>query len=157
MIEKEWSSDNPSELPGLQSPVPEIRKPGGGYVPEIGDRVIDQVRREEEEGDGVVPQNVPTVDEAIERQRKKMNMPFAGEDPERHFLEMEQALVDANLNRERIATLIGAFGEQPVWRRFLHHGEHVRLNREYAAAIEAAHLAENAVRISRQAVAPDAM
>lgn len=157
MTENEHFSGDPSELPGLQLPVPEIRIPGRGYVPEVGDPVIDRIRREDEGIDDVVPQDVPKIDEVIERQRKKMNMPVAGEDPEAYLLKMEQSLVEANLNVERIAMLVGAFGEQPVWRRFLHHREYVKLQREYAAAIEAAHLAENAIRISRQSVASDAM
>jgi len=145
MDKREYSDD--FELPGIQPVVPEKRVPDTGYRPEVGDAVVDRIRREDG-SDSVGQSSVPDIDNVINR-RKGNNSPSGFvESPAAYIAKAKQDLDETKRMIARLAEMIGAFDDQSLAARLWHHSEYRRLQHEYDEAIREERRLEETLRIS---------
>jgi hypothetical protein len=131
------------EMPGIQPVTPEERIPSDPSATyEIRRGIIDGMDKEEEEDRA----RLGKIEEII---RKRDHADLSGDpDSAAYRSEAVRGVEEAKREIDRIARLIGVFGERSFLDRILHHSEYRELQAAYDAAIREEHNAEERLRIS---------
>lgn len=131
------------ETPGVQPVTPEKKTPSDpAQEYEIRQGVIDGMNREDAEE----RERLERIEEIIRRRDHVGRLDDEGRAGYRS--EAESEVAEAKQEIERIARLIGGFGERSFLDRILHYPEYRKLQEAYDAAIRREHGAEERLRIA---------